>query len=202
MALVAFVDLGGNTGEQSFGSGKNHFLSSTGDLRERSSALPDHAGSETRSSAGTLQNYLDVQQFSYGPIHQNQTETITEVEGGTCLSNRHFEISELYRWIFEEIFGQDYFTEVEGGTCLSTRHYEVSEVYGSILEKAFVKNYLSEGVFGNCLIVLAMAQSSSAAQSGIPLTEYRREVPPGWSGSTRLPPQELFREVEIVVQSV
>ena len=25
-----------------------------------------------------------------------------------------------------------------------------------------------------------MAQSSSSGQGGIPLTEYRREVPPGW----------------------
>ena len=57
-----------------------------------------------------------------------------------------------------------------------------------------------------CFAVVAMASvppTTSSSTGGIPLQEFRRDIPPGWiPGGPQLPLKDVFRETQVVVQNV
>ena len=118
-------------------------------------------GGKTSSSSGSSRDKENVQSYL--------NTVVIESEEGNCSCIRHYLIEENFSSITEEVFG----------TCLHFGSGAVFNVFGLAHHSVFDFGILVQYLYYHCFPFGVMAQSSGHGGT-IPLTEYRREVPPGW----------------------
>lgn len=132
------------------------------------------------------QNTKHVFEYQYWAITLNET--------GTCSSTCHFNLESCFDTTIEETYSGHYLTEFKEVTCWSTLpvlHFEL-DILDILVTFAGVPKKELFAVF-----VASMAQPSSTAGS-IPLTEYRRDVPPGWGpGLPDYPLRSYFEKLRL-----
>ena len=158
MALLVFC---GGSCQQPSDSG--HFSFALGDLQVipgPTSSL-NLTGGKASSSSRSSRDKENVQTYL--------NAVIIESEEGNCSCIRHHLAVEIFGPIIEEVFG----------TCLRFGSEAATKVFGLFHRLAVDLGILVHYLYYHCCPFEVMAQSSGQGGT-IPLTEYRREVPPGW----------------------
>eukprot|EP00435_Cladocopium_sp_Y103_P008328 s555_g2.t1 len=104
--------------------------------------------------------------------------TITETESGNCFGISHYNTDFTFGLTFVETFGGHYNPEIFEVTCSSIAGFVLHYLLLNHIIFESIATHLFVELFGNCFCAEAMQQTSTSGT--IPLTEYRREVPPGW----------------------
>ena len=108
----------------------------------------------------------------------NVSGTIAETESGNCFGISHYNFEFVFGLFSVETYGGHYPTETFEVTCWSSAFFALHYLLLNHIIFESIATHLFVEFFGNCFCAEAMQQSSSSGS--IPLTEYRREVPPGW----------------------
>ena len=161
LASVAPLVFCGGSCQQPSDSG--HFSFALGDLQVTPgpTSSSNLTGGKASSSSSTALDKENVQTYL--------NTVITESEKGNCSCIRHHLTVEIFSSITEEVFG----------TCLHFGGEAATKVFGLFHRLAFDLGIVVQYLYYHCCPFEVMAQSASQGGT-IPLTEYRREVPPGW----------------------